>query len=73
MRQAIFTAIMLLALSFTAQAATPPFRLDKSNDEVLQSLIASKAAKFTVRAYSDNEKYHSFITWEEDRVGGLKK
>ncbi|MBQ7220535.1 MAG: hypothetical protein IJS28_06100 [Synergistaceae bacterium] len=54
MRQAIFTAIMLLALSFTAQAAAQAFRLDKSNDEVLQSLISTKASKFTVHTYSDD-------------------
>ena len=45
---------MLLALSFTAQAAAQAFRLDKSNDEVLQSLISTKASKFTVHTYSDD-------------------
>ena len=54
MRRIIFTAIILLALSFSAQAATRPFIADKSGDEVLQSLISTKASKFTVKTFRDD-------------------
>ena len=54
MRQVIFALAMVFILPFTAFAATPAYRPDKSDDDVLQSLIASKASKFRVETYSDD-------------------
>ena len=54
MRRTLLTAIMIMVLAFSAQAATRPFIADKSGDEVLQALISTKAAKFTVETFSDD-------------------
>ena len=53
MRRLIFAVIMVLILPISAFAAGM-FFADKSGDEVLQSLISTKAPKFTVRTYSDD-------------------
>ena len=46
--------LMVLALSTCANAAMNQFHLDKSGDEVLQSLINEKANKFTLASYVDD-------------------
>ena len=45
---------MVFILPFTALAAEGLYHPDKSGDEVLQSLIASKASKFSVQTFSDD-------------------
>ena len=49
MRRLIFALLMVFILPITAFAANHAYRPDKSGDEVLQSLISTKAQKFTVR------------------------
>ena len=53
MRRLIFALAIILALPVSSFAAGL-FHPDKSGDEVLQSLIAEKAAKFTVKTFSDD-------------------
>lgn len=53
MKNILIALMLVLAVSASASAAGI-FRPDKSGDEVLQSLIAEKAAKFTVKTFSDD-------------------
>ena len=53
MKRAILALVMVLVMQFTAFAAGL-FHPDKSGDEALQSLIAEKAAKFSVETFSDD-------------------
>lgn len=54
MRRLILSLIVVFILPITAFAANPAYRPDKSGDEVLQSLISTKAQKFTVQTFSDD-------------------
>ena len=54
MRRTIFALMIALVLQTMCFAANPPYRPDKSGDEILQSLIAEKAAKFTTKTFSDD-------------------
>ena len=72
MKQVIFALVMVLVLPFSAFAAGM-FHLDKSGDEVLQSLIAEKAAKFTVETFSDDVtglaiQYNIYIPDEDGKL-----
>ena len=53
MKRIIFALAVILALP-VASFAAGIFHPDKSGDEVLQSLINEKAAKFTVQTFSDD-------------------